>query len=119
MSRSFKHQPFAAICGGNSAHYDKMLAARGVRRKHRQVLHIALHTGEYEVTLPHRLQCSHNEVYNWGRDGHQYWQGLDHHDWQRYVEATSFNNNWPAMQRWNTERYGVWPPQWYVEMMRK
>ena len=118
MSRSFKHQPFAAICGGNSAQHDKTLAARGIRRRHRQVLHIALHTGEYEVVLPHRLQCSHNEVYSWGRDGNQTWQGLDHRDWFRYLEATnSGHNHW--LRNWYEESYSTWPPQWYKEMMRK
>jgi hypothetical protein len=116
MSRSYKHQPFAAICGNNSAQYDKTLAARGVRRAHRQALHIALHTEEFDVVLPHRLQCAHNEVYSWNRDGHQTWQGLDHHDWFRYVEA---NDPTSWLYDWKQEHFGTWPPQWYKEMMRK
>lgn len=119
MSRSYKHQPFAAICGGSSAHHDKTLAARGVRRAHRQTMHIALHNGEYEVILPHRLQCSHNEVYTWVRDGHQRWQGLDHRDWQRYLEATNPDLHDGHRLWYNDERYTCWPPTWYEEMMRK
>ncbi len=75
MSRSFKYQPFMAICGRGSAQQDKTRAAQGVRRAHRQVLHKAHCTGDFDVLLPHRLECSFNEVYIWGRDGHQmYWR---------------------------------------------
>jgi hypothetical protein len=119
MSRSFKHKPFSAICGGSSAQYDKTLAARGVRRAHRQVMHIALHTGEYDVILPHRLQCSHNEIYSWSRDGHQNYCGLSSKDWQRYIEATTYVQNWNAIERWNKRHYSTWPPTWFKEMMRK
>lgn len=91
MSRSFKRHPFMAICGGGSAQQDKTLAARGIRRAHRQAIHIAIHTEEYEVILPHRLQCCHNNVYSWGRDGKQTWQGEPEH--------------------WNKE--------WFVKAMRK
>lgn len=121
MSRSFKHTPMAAICGNNSAHYDKTLAARGVRRKHHQVLHIALSTGEYEVVLPHRLQCCHNNTYSWGRDGSQRWCGLDHHDWFRYIKATTKGfYGYGVEDFWyGDESYMTWPPQWYKEMMRK
>lgn len=81
MSRSFKHQPFMAICGGGSAQYDKTLAARGVRRAQRQAIHNTLHIGEYDVVIPHRLECAFNEVYSWGRDGNQmYWRPSEYHD---------------------------------------
>ena len=91
MSRSFKHKPFMAICGNGSAQYDKTLAVRGVRRAHRQAIHIALHIGDYEVVLPHRLQCTHNEVYSWSRDGNQMWQGEPEN----------------------------WTKEWFTRMMRK
>jgi hypothetical protein len=116
MSRSFKKQPFMAICGGGSAQYDKTLAARGVRRAHRQTIHNALHIGDYEVVLPHRLQCCHNNTYSWGRDGKQRWCGLDARDWYDYVEAND-PDSW--MYEWMHEHYGTWPPKHYVEMMRK
>ena len=106
MSRSFKHQPFMAICGNGSAQQDKTIAARGVRRAHRRTLHIALHTGDFDVLLPHRLECTYNEVYSWGRDGNQMYQGLKKKD-------RNDPNSW-----WN-DNDGTWPPQWYVRMMRK
>ncbi len=115
MSRSYKHQPFASICGGASAQYDKTLAARGVRRAHRKVMHIALRTEEYDVTLPHRLQCTHNNVWTWGRDGHQLWQGLTNSDKESCHEA-HFE---PWSVWYNDPRYKEWPPAWHKEMMRK
>ena len=111
MSRSFKHKPFQAICGGGSAKQDKRLANRGVRRAHSRVLHKAFAEHEYDVMLPHRLECAWNDVYSWGRDGHQTYQGLDARDWSRYLEAT--NNPDSCLYE------GKWPPQWYVQMMRK
>jgi hypothetical protein len=71
MSKNFKHQPFMAVTGSGSAQQDKTIAARGVRRTQKRSIHIALHTGDYEVVLPHRLQCAHNNTYSWGRDGKQ------------------------------------------------
>ena len=120
MSRSYKHHPFAAICVGGSAHYDKTLAARGVRRAHRQSLHIALHIQEFDVVLPHRLQCTHNNTYSWCRDGSQRWCGLTARDWDRYIQATTPGsiNAWGSSW-YGDENYSVWPPTWYTTMMRK
>lgn len=108
MSRSYKHQPFMAICGV-SAKQDKRFANRGVRRAHRLALHKATKSEAYEdFVLPHRLECACNEVYGWGRDGHQIYQALDDRDWQRYLEADS-----------ESDFFGSWPPKWFVQMMRK
>jgi hypothetical protein len=103
MSRSFKHQPFQAICGGGSAKHDKRLANRGVRRAHRKVLHQMLVEKEYDLLMPHRLECAWNEVYSWGRDGNQIYQELNGMTWEMYLNG----------------HYETWPPQWYVKMMRK
>jgi hypothetical protein len=84
MSRSFRHQPFQAICGSGSAKHDKQLANRGVRKAHRSALHKAVIEQDYDVLLPHRLECSWNQVYSWGRDGHQNYEGLDARYWFRY-----------------------------------
>lgn len=104
MSRSFKHQPFMAICGNRGAKDDKRLANRGVRRTHKQSIR---KTDDFEsFLLPHRLECTYNDVWGWCRDGHQFYHGLDHRDWQRYLEAED-------------DYFGVWPPRWYSDMMRK
>lgn len=108
MSRSFKHKPFMAITGSPSAQEDKTRAARGVRRTHRRVLHIAMKSGEYDVLLPHRLGCPGNNTYSWTRDGKQNYQGLDNRDRQRFLEAESEDSY-----------FGAWPPRWFVDMMRK
>jgi hypothetical protein len=109
MSRSFKRKPFMAITGAESAKQDKSLANRGVRRAHKEALHKMLQEQDYEdFLLPHILECHHNNVYDWGRDGHPMYQGLDHRDWQRFLEADS-----------EDDYFGAWPPKYYVKMMRK
>lgn len=112
MSRSRKKNPFAAICGGSS-HYDKQLAARGVRRRQNQFLRT--HRDPDAFIIPHRLECSHNEVYSWNRDGHQVYQGLDAGDWNAYQRVAQ------GLDRdcFSLRHYGTWPPVWYEHMMRK
>jgi len=121
MSRSFKHKPFQSITGTYSAKQDKRLANRGVRKAHREALHKALLYQDYDVLLPHRLECSWNEVYSWGRDGHQMYQGLDARDWFRYLKA--INPEIHPRHPWAIRRYNknpeTWPPSWYLDMMRK
>lgn len=108
MSRSFKHKPFQAICGGDSAKRDKTLAHRGERRAFSLALARELKEGDFEDFLaPHRLECSWNNTYDWGRDGKQTYQELDDRDWQRYLESTGDGY------------FSQWPPEWYVQMMRK
>lgn len=122
MSRSFKHTPMAAICGTGSAHQDKTMAARSVRRAHRQAIHNAIRTQELDVLLPHRLECSHNETYCWVRDGSQRWCGLGAKERQKFVEATTpgVYSRWGIMDYYHgDEDYMQWPPLWYQRMMRK
>ena len=91
MSRSFKHQPFMAICGG-SAKQDKRFANCGVRRAHKNALHGLMRAQDYEdFLLPHKYECAYNETYGWCRDGKQmYWEPSEY-----YVK------------------------EWFVQMMRK
>jgi hypothetical protein len=122
MSRSFKHQPFAAICGNGSSQYDKTHAARGVRRRCRHELHKALRSEEFDVLLPHKRECTHNNTYDWNRDGSQHYCGLSAKDWQRYIAATT-----PGLYSrfgipdfyYGDEDYMMWPPLWYQRMMHK
>lgn len=115
MSRSFKHQPFMAICGNSSAKRDKQIANKSVRRTHKKVLHNALKAQEFDVVLPLRLECSHNNVWGWTRDGKQRYQGLGARDWFEYYKSI-FD---PADVWYGDERFAVWPPSWYTDMMRK
>lgn len=69
MSRSYR-KPYAAIAGPASAHTDKKMAARGLRRRLNQWLHTL---DDHEAALtPHRLECSHNNTWTWARDGCQH-----------------------------------------------
>lgn len=68
MSRSIR-RPYSAPCGNASAHQDKIYAARGVRRAQNRAVREAQDWGEFE--LPHRFECSHNDVCDWRRDGKQ------------------------------------------------
>ena len=115
MSRSFKHKPFMAVTGNYSAHDDKTRASKGVRRTCKRILHVALKSGEVDVLLPHRLECTWNNTYSWGRDGHQTYQVPDDWDWQQHYLST-FD---PTDVWFGDKRFIVWPPQSYVEMMRK
>ena len=105
MSRSYKHQPFMAICGNGSAKHDKTLAHRGVRKAVRQAIKT---TTDFEDFLaPHFRECRWNNTYDWGRDGSQTYQALDTRDWTRYLESEPDGY------------FGQWPPTWYLRMMRK
>jgi hypothetical protein len=72
MSRSYR-KPYAAVTGTGSAKEDKVRAARGVRRLQNYYLRrILQHDLVDQFLIPHRLECSWNEVYSWTRDGKQY-----------------------------------------------
>jgi hypothetical protein len=72
MSRSYR-KPYAAITGTGSAKEDKVRAARGIRRVQNHYLRkILKHDLLDRILIPHRLECSWNEVYSGTRDGKQY-----------------------------------------------
>jgi hypothetical protein len=82
VSRSYR-KPYTAVTGTKSAHSDKKLAARGLRRRQNQWLHTLEDVDG--ALIPHRLECAHNNTYNWGRDGRQHLlfpdcQGIDRFD---------------------------------------
>lgn len=68
MSRSYR-KPYAAVTGAKSAHDDKKMAARGLRRRQNQWLHMLRDADE--ALVPHRLECAYNNTYSWDRDGRQ------------------------------------------------
>jgi hypothetical protein len=69
VSRSYR-KPYAAVTGTKSAHNDKKIAARGLRRRQNQWLHTLEDVDG--ALIPHRLECAYNNTYNWGRDGRQH-----------------------------------------------
>jgi hypothetical protein len=69
VSRSYR-KPYTAVTGTKSAHNDKKMAARGLRRRQNQWLHTLEDVDG--ALIPHRLECAYNNTYNWGRDGRQH-----------------------------------------------
>ena len=116
MSRSYR-KPFSACTGTKSAKDDKRRANRGVRHKQNQWLRTL---EDYDSALvPHRLECAWNEVYSWGRDGHQYLQVPSQREWADY-HRTSMGVFTSDFDRDFCLKYDdEWPPEWYVRLQRK
>jgi hypothetical protein len=119
MSKS-RRRPFSAVTGVRSAKQDKQMASRAVRRRHNQYLKTQEDMDDF--LLPHRLECGHNEVYGWSRDGRQRYQVPDHRCWSRYVAKIE------GYHPYETRPYTrfpympgevVWPPDWYPRLLRK
>jgi len=72
MSKSYR-KPYSAVTGRNSAHDDKTVAARMVRRAQNHALRTAvMNSVDWdEFLLPEVYECSHNDVWGWSRDGNQ------------------------------------------------
>lgn len=113
MSRSYR-APFAAVTGVRSAADDKRFAARGVRCKQNQWLRV---TADFdEAIVPHRLECSWNEVYCWGRDGKQRLQVPDDRDWSMHCLQQNGLHPYESSRR---RDHNEWPPRWFVRLQRK
>lgn len=92
MSRSYR-RPYSAVTGAPSAAWDKMTAARGMRRAQNKYVH-NLSVGNLdwdEIPIPVRLECHHNNVWCWGRDGKQRLQRLNHNDLNPYYRTMYFS----------------------------
>jgi hypothetical protein len=94
MSRSYR-KPYCAVTGCDSAKQDKRRAARGLRRTQDQWLRMLEDCDS--ALAPHRLECTWNSVWSWGRDGKQ----------QLQVPSPK-----------DREEYGG-PPPWYRKLLRK
>src|ERR1700752_398427 len=103
MGKSYR-KPYAPITGADSAHDDKIIAARAVRRAQNAALRnaIALGMDWDEFFIPDIYECAHNEVWNWRRDGNQ---SLVRRSSQ-YNNPFAYNSwGWPntieaTMERW-------------------
>jgi hypothetical protein len=114
MARSHR-KPYAAVTGARSARFDKQMAARGVRRKQNQ--HLKTNWDDEGMLLPHHLECHHNDVWDWGRDGHQALQVPDADDWSRH--CAKVNGLRPYEAAWWREDANFWPPVWFADLTRK
>jgi hypothetical protein len=117
MSRSYR-KPYAAHCPFRvSAKEDKRLAARGMRRRQNQWLQ---NTSDFrDALVPHRLECHHNNVYDWKRDGRQQLRqprACDFSDYYR-IQQGLFNSPWE--ERREARHPTLWPPDEYVVYTRK
>jgi len=92
MSRSTR-KPYSAVTGVRSAKKDKQQAARGLRRKQNQWLRTSDCQNEHSL-IPHRLECTWNQVYCWGAMGVRGTasprgaNGLSSADWSRDSSGT-------------------------------
>jgi hypothetical protein len=121
MSRSYKHQPFIAMCGNSSAKKDKQLAHRGERRGQDHAIRMAWKADDFEnFLIPHKFECRWNNTYSWVRDGHQQYCALDKRARHKHFIANQTEVIDSAMWYYQGDPdYTCWPPMWYVEMMRK
>ena len=92
MSRSYR-KPYASVCGNRSAHQDKTLAARGYRRKEKEVIRQTVDWEEY-------IHPVRNDTWGWSRDGKQ---TLQHPPSEHYY----FHLSWWARYR-SQERIQYW-----------
>ena len=69
MSRSYRI-PYAVFTSPPSAHEDKKMAARGLRRHMKQWIHLL--DDPDAALVPHRFECPHNDSYAWERIGRPY-----------------------------------------------
>jgi hypothetical protein len=113
MSKSYR-KPYSAITGVRSAHYDKMIAARSVRRAQDGALRhaIANQTDWDEFLLPEVYECSDNDVWGWGRDGNQRLRGRSsqYNNPFKYVTSPTWRTEEDIMERWeeNKQREDDW-----------
>ncbi len=114
MARSYRN-PYAAVTGVRSARIDKQMAARGVRSKQNQYL--KTHWENEDFLLPHRLECDHNDVWSWGRDGNQYLHVPDARDWSQFCLKSNGLHPYGQWPGWKAD--AVWPPAYYSDLARK
>ena len=121
MSRSTR-KPYSAVTGVRSAKKYKQQAARGLRRKQNQWLRTSDCQNEHSL-IPHRLECTWNQVYCWGRDGSQRYSVPTRREWSEFrrLEQGLFRDPREEnyLKKHASARPNVWPPVWYVELTRK
>jgi len=74
MGKSYR-KPYSAITGTKSAKQDKLVARRCWRRAQEQAIRDC--RDWEDLVIPKRFEASFNDVWSWGRDGKQTYQGLE------------------------------------------
>lgn len=120
MSKSYR-RPYSPVTGVRSAHEDKTVAARAVRRTQDHTLRNAFAHGVDwdEVLIPHRLECPHNEVYGWSRDGHQrlYTRSSQYDNPFEYVTSPTWMTHDQIIERWEDRKRR--DDEWTAYLRRK
>lgn len=110
MSNSTR-RPYSTHTINCGAKRDKRTANRSVRRRQNQWLATTLDFEE--ALLPHRYECSDNDVWGWSRDGKQHYNSLSQ-AWAHYCEGCNLPYSWRR-----SKKEPVWPPDWYTKLLRK
>jgi hypothetical protein len=119
MSKSYR-KPYSAVTGVRSAHHDKTLAARSVRRAQDGAIRnaIASQIDWDEFLLPEVYECSDNDVWSWGRDGNQYLQkrSKEYNNPYAYFYASYLDHD-ELMVRWEERK--AWDDEYLARLVRK
>lgn len=120
MSKSYR-MPYSAIMGRSSAHDDKTVAARMVRRAQNHALRTAAanNVDWDEFLLPEVYECSHNDVWGWGRDGNQSLQmrSQQYNNPFAYVCSPTWMTTEEIMVRWEESKQQ--DDEWMARLKRK
>lgn len=120
MSKSYR-KPYSAITGVKSAHDDKTVAARAVRRAQNHALRNAIANGiDWEdFMLPEIYECAFNDVWSWGRDGNQSLQlrSTQYNSPFSYVSSPTRMTMEKIMERWEESKQRE--DNWLKEISRK
>jgi hypothetical protein len=117
MSRSYR-KPYSAVTGHASANQDKTVARRCWRRAQEQAIRDCIDWEE--LIVPKRLEASYNDVWGWGRDGHQSLQKLSHNDLNPYFCIPYSSPFWTEekIQEWHIESLER-QTKWLTRLERK
>lgn len=108
MSKSYR-RPYSAVCGSDSAAWDKYFAHRGVRRSQKLALKMCSDWDEF--LIPHKYECSHNEVYGWSRDGNQTYR-FPPHEGDYFTDCLHYGEE-------QARKYFQQSLEWYERLKRK
>lgn len=103
MSKSYRKPWGTWVSIKRSAHDDKTVAARCVRRAQEQSLREAIRDDDWDGWLiPDRYEASFNDVWGWGRDGKQrlLHLGSQYNNPYAYVRSPTWMDHDVIMKRW-------------------
>lgn len=114
MGKSYR-RPYSSAVGHPSAKKDKQIANRALRRT--QNNYTKQFYEDDGFLIPHKYECSHNEVYGWSRDGKVKYQTLEH-SWNNY--CLYYIGYFNMRYKYDCFKYyGTFPPEWYERLKRK